>query len=403
MVLADFTPSFRKFDFVTDASGYISMLIYNSHPPGSLFIAPKYYPDPNGTWSSHETQQKYSRFEYYWNLNLKQQSRGKAGRVYEVDKNPLHDYATDVVSKFNQHLVDDPCHGVPMYRLPRDAVVRYWDARMKYQSVVERRPANLDKFASLLKKMGDAFEPSQVGITGSYLYEIYQDFSDINFVVYDEAASILHDMLMAESGLLKRQDIEITMPSTTWPGWLGDKVDVLELLPAKTRRKGDKAVVPVKNRFIGSIHDPFDKRIRAGFWLGNTTDPHPHGTFKKTKLGIAVITARLSNGEDDLPSGHFHVDDVDLLGFHPTLDITSKELASITDANRNTNLTEKMHISAVQVIGEFNRMFLSNESIIAFGLVEEITLAGQEKPVHELLVGGREVGGWIFPRDDIIA
>nr|MDO8085340.1 hypothetical protein [Candidatus Sigynarchaeum springense] len=403
MVPADSTPSLRKFDFVTDASGYISMLIYNSHPPGGLLIAPKYYPDPNGTWSSHTTQQKYSRFEYYWNLSLRQQSKEKARRVYYVDKNPLHDYATDVVTRFNQHLVDDPCHGVPMYWLPRDVVTRYWDAEGKYRMVQEHRPAQLEKFASLLKKMSDVFDPGQLGITGSYLYEIYQDFSDINFVVYDDAAGILHGMLVAENGLLKRQEIEITFPGLKWPGWLGNSVDVLDLLPEKTRHKGEKVVVPVKNRFIGSVHDTANERTRAGFWMGNTADPHPHGTFKKTKLGVAMITARLSSGEDDLSSGHFRVEEVELLGIHPELDITLEKMPDSIEPNRETEMAEHVHISAVQVIGEFSRMFLFNEKIIAFGLVEEIMVDGHDKPVHELLVGGREIGGWIFPLDEISA
>ncbi len=386
---------------MTDASGYISMLIYNTHPPGELLIAPKYYPDPSGTWSSHATGQKYSRFEYYWNLNLKQQAKMKAERVYDVDKNPLHDYATDVVNRFNQHISDDPCHGVPMYRLPRDAVARYWDAKVKYRDVLEHRPAHLERFAPLLKKMSDAFDPGQLGITGSYLYDLYQDFSDINFVAYDDAGSTLHDMLVAEKALLYRQDIEIAFPGSTWPGWLAGSVDVLDMLPEKTKRKGEKAVVPVKNRFIGSMHVPADDRTRAGFWLGNTVDPHPHGAFRKAKLGIAAITGRLSNGMDDLPSGHLRVEGVELLGIHPALDVTSDRKAGIIEPNSVADLASSVHISAVQVIGEFNRMFLTSESIIAFGLVEEITMAGKEKPVQELLVGGREVGGWIFPLDEI--
>ncbi|MBN2154007.1 MAG: hypothetical protein JW839_21295, partial [Candidatus Lokiarchaeota archaeon] len=276
MTSTDCSPPFRKLDFVTDASGYISMLIYNTHPPGALLIAPKYFLDPSGTWASHASGQRYNRFEYYW--NLKQQPTGRASRVYQVDKDPLHDYVTDVVNQFNQHLAMDECHCIAMYRLPRDAVARYWDAEEKFRKVLERRPTHLDRFASLLKKMDDAFCPGQLGITGSYLYELYQDFSDINFVAYDDAASTLHELLVAEDALIHRQDIEVAFPGPSWPGWLARSVDVLELLPARTKRKGGRAVVPVKNRFIGSIHDPADRRTRAGFWLGNTADPHPHGT-----------------------------------------------------------------------------------------------------------------------------
>jgi hypothetical protein len=398
---AEPSPPLRKLDFVTDASGYISMLIYNTHPPGGLLIAPKYYPDPNGTWTSHATGQRYSRFEYYW--NLKQQTKGKSSRVYEVDKNPLHDYATDVVNRFNQHLATDPCHGVPMYRLPRDTVARYWDAKSRYRDVLDHRPAHLDKFSPFLEKMSDTFGSSQVGITGSYLYDLYQDFSDINFVIYDDAVSDFHDMLVTEDALLHRQDMEVIFPGPSWPGWLNGSVDVLDLLPASTKQKTGKTIVPVKNRFIGSMHDPADDRTRAGFWLGNTVDPHPHGTFKKVKLGIAVVTGHVTNWTEDLPSGYLRVEGVELLGIHPALDFTPKGKADALEPNKTLDLARKVDISAVQVIGEFNRMFITDEDVIAFGLVEEIAVAGKTTPVHELLVGSREVGGWIFPREEITA
>ncbi len=401
MVTANPPQPLRKLDFVTDASGYISMLIYNTHPPGGLLIAPKYYPDPSGTWTSHVTGQRYSRFEYYW--NLKHQTKGKSTRVYEVDKNPLHDYATDVVNRFDQHLATDPCHGVPMYRLPRDAVARYWDAKVKYREALEQRPTHLEKFNPFLKKMSDTFDSDQVGITGSYLYDLYQDFSDINFVIYDGAVNVFHDMLMAEGALLYRQDVEITFPDPSWPGWLKGSVDVLDLLPANTKQKAGKTIVPVKNRFIGSMHDTVDERTRAGFWLANTADPHPHGTFTKAKLGIAAVTGRLEDWTEDLPSGHLRIKGVNLLGIHPVLDITSRGTTKNLDTNKISDRGNRVDISAVQVIGEFNRMFLTSEEIVAFGLVEEITETGKSKPVHELLVGGREVGGWIFPRDEINA
>jgi hypothetical protein len=375
------------------------MLIYNTHPPGTLLIAPKYYPDSNGTWESHASGQRYNRFEYYW--NLKQQAKGKSARVYEVDKNPLHDYATDVVNRFNQHLATDPCHGVPMYQLPRNEIARYWDAKAKYREVQEQRPKHFERFNQLLKKMGDTFDPGQIGITGSYLYDLYQDFSDINFVLYDDAVNVFHDMLLAERALLYRQDIEITFPGPSWLGWIGGSVDMLDLLPDSTRQKAGKIIVPVRNRFIGSIHDPDDEGIRAGFWLGNSVDPHPHGTFKKAKVGIAVVTGHVASWTDDLPSGHLRLENVKLRGIHPVLDITSGEKARNLDAGTIPDLTSRVNISAVQVIGEFNRMFLTSEDVVAFGLVEEISLAGKENPVHELLVGGREVGGWIFPREEL--
>lgn len=401
MALNEGSLPFRKLDFVTDASGYIAMLIYNSHPPGELLIAPKYYPDPRGTWISHDSGQKYNRFEYYW--NLKQKNDGESSRVYEVDKNPLHDYATDVVDRFNQHLAMDPCHGVPMYRLPRGEVARYWDARKKYMDVQARVPASMQKFTPFLKKMADAFEPSQVGITGSYLYDLHQDFSDINFVLYDNAVTTFRDFLSAEKALVPCQDIEITYPGSSWPGWLGNKNDVSRLLPPVVKQDAGKAIVQIKHRFIGSMHDPAHEGTRAGFWMSNSVDPHPHGTFKKVQVGIAVVTGHVASWVDDLPSGHLRLDNVELLGIHPVLDPARCGTIDARGSSIARGLSEKVHVSAVQVIGEFNRMLLADEDIIAYGLVEKITIAGQAKPVHELLVGGREVGGWIFPVQDTIA
>jgi len=391
------TRPLRKLDFVTDLDGFISMIIYNTHPDKGIFIAPKYFPDKgdnSGRWYSHDTGRHYNRFEYYW--NLKQSNEGQSSKVYDVDKNPDHSYAIDVFERFNQNLIHDPCLGVPMYVLPITSIARYHDAHAKYREIVNSEPPHVRKFVPFLKKIGDAFDAEHVGITGSYLYDLYQDFSDLNFVFYDDVVDTFHDLLVMENALLNRQEIDVKFPGPSWQGWLEEPKTGKELLPG-LKFKGKREFVIVKNRFMGSMQDPGDHRTRAGFWLANTVDVYPHGSFTKKPLGIAVITAHVSSWLDDMPSSHFHVDNVTILGIHHRVSIEGISEASIVDRDIVENLANDIHISAVQVIGEFCRMFLYDEDVIAFGLVEEITTNDSAEPVHELLVGGREIGGWIFP------
>jgi|SRR5271157_65418 len=391
----------RKLDFVTDHDGFISMIIYNTHPDEGIFIAPKYFPDKgdnSGKWYSHETGRYYNRFEYYW--NLKQSTEGQSAKVYDVDKNPDHVYATDVFDRFNQNLVLDPCHGVYMYVLPRTSVYRYHDAKAKYRDFIESIPTHARKFGPFLKRIGDTFDIDHVGITGSYLYDLYQDFSDLNFVFYDDVVDAFHDLLVMEKALLNRQEIDVKVPAPDWQGWLVEQKARKELLPA-LKFKGKRQFIIVKNRFIGSMQDARDPRTRAGFWLANTVDVYPHGTFTKKPLGIAVITGHVSSWVDDMPSGHYRVDKVTILGIHPRVSIDVMDEDSPIDHGNIDDLARNIQISAVQVIGEFCRMFLYDEEFMAFGLLEEITTNDATVPVHELLVGGREIGGWIFPVSEI--
>nr|MDO8110435.1 hypothetical protein [Candidatus Sigynarchaeota archaeon] len=395
------SPSFRKLDFVTDADGFVSMIIYNSHPGDSVLIAPKYFPDPAGTWSSHATEQHYSRFEYYWNL-IKPE-KGNATKLYDVDKNPLHEYITDVFTRFNKYLVDDPCHGVPMYRLPRASIARYHDAKEKYREYAGAIPGPARKFAPLLRKVNNAFDENKLGITGSYLYDLYQDFSDLNLVFYDSAVEHFYDFLAMEGGLLTRQDIEVKVPPPGWQGWQAGCGDARSFLPRAMKMINGKTVIAVKSRFVGSIHDASDERTRLGFWISNTADPHDYGRFKKKSLGIAVITGHVTSWVDDMPSGHFQLGNIEILGIYPAISIEPSGTNSVADKKDREGLLDKVKISAVQVVGEFNRMFIFDEDVVAFGLVEEIAVTGKKDPVYELLVGGREIGGWIFPVEPLIS
>lgn len=386
----------RKLDFVTDYDGFISMIIYNTHPDDGILIAPKYFPDNgdnSGKWFSHDTGRHYNRFEYYW--NLKQSTEGQS-KVYDIDKNPDHAYATDVFDRFNQNLVLDPCHGVLMYVLPRTSVSRYHDAKAKYREIIDSNPPYVRKFSPFLKKIGDTFDADHVGITGSYLYDLYQDFSDLNFVFYDDVVDTFRDLLVMEKALLNRQEIDVKMPAPDWQGWLVERKSGKEILPG-LKFKGKRQFMIVKNRFMGSMQDARDPRTRAGFWLANTVDVYPHGTFMKKPLGIAVITGHLSSWVDDMSSGHFRVENVTILGIHHRVSIDLMNEDSPIDHDIIDNLAQNIHISAVQVIGEFCRMFLYDEDFVAYGLVEEITSNYAPAPTYELLVGGREIGGWIFP------
>nr|MDO8118401.1 hypothetical protein [Candidatus Sigynarchaeota archaeon] len=170
----------RKLDYVTDGTGTISMVIFNSHPPDCLFVAPKYFPHPQGTWMSQDGNTRYHRFEYFWNIKnekITDDMNAKNERVYDVDKNPHHEYDMHVREKFGKHLVHDDCHGVSMYCLPVDDVVHHYPARQFYEQAIASAPACLAKFDAVLGTVRGHLHDDELGITGSYLYGIYQDFS----------------------------------------------------------------------------------------------------------------------------------------------------------------------------------------------------------------------------------
>lgn len=384
----------RKLDYVLDDDGFISMLIYNTHPPGRTFISPKYFPREAGPWRSQEMGLDYDRFEYYWNLKQNNNVEGGVDRVYKVDKNPVHDYAMSVFSSFNRFVSMDPCHGVPMIALPVEKISRYYDSMDLYKRVNAKRPPHLDKFGHLLDLVRDAFDEDEIGITGSYLYRLYQDFSDLNIVVYDASASQkLFRLLSEHGGILLSQEVPLLVPGTDWVGWRVDPAGSLPRLIQEDKIGFSDVQVSIQDRFIGSIHDRNDPEVRAGFWVSNTEDVRPYGTFAMQARGIALIRARIEGWERGMPSGHFDLRNIEILGAHNVL--------PGGQATYQEELLQEAckRLDALQIIGEFNREFLFDEEIVAFGLVQEISDLENGVVTAELLVGGRETGGWAIPSD----
>ena len=368
---------YNKLDYITDKDGFISMVIYNTHPQDGIFISPKYFPHPDGIWRSRIDGTKYQRFEYYWNLKQKSATR-KQKRVYDVDTNPLHDYSTDITAGFDKHLRYDPCYGVSMYLLPEDSIITYHDARARYRQVVMDKPQEFKQFMPILDNIINSFKLEDVGITGSYLYGIYQDFSDLNVVFYGSRPIKNFYNLLRENNALEQEKIiplELTLPE--WEGWINQKYIQEHLTQTE---------IDFEDRFIGSIHDPSDPNIRVGFWLADHQDVLDYGTFKKRSKGKILIKADLEGWEEGMASGHFILTNVEILG----LDAINME-GIIHEKNLN-----------LQIVGEFNRMFLFDEEVIIFGLLQEVEIiekgGGEGVTIqYELLVGSREIGGWVAP------
>ncbi|MFX0099200.1 MAG: hypothetical protein ACFFCS_06425 [Candidatus Hodarchaeota archaeon] len=382
---------FKKLDYIMDKNGFISMIIYNTHPKDCIFISPKYFPYESGPWTSRETSNAYERFEYYWNLKPNKGGEG-SGKVYEVDKNPLHQYKENVPDLFYLEPKYDPCHGVPMFCLPKDLVLQYYDAAGMYERVVKKPPEELFKYSSLLKIFRDNFSNHEIGITGSYLYGLYQEFSDLNLIIYDSAPiERFHTTLMKNEGLLERQDVSLTLPGTKWGGWLEEPLLLESELNISLDTKLMNHIFTYENRFIGSIHDRSNNDTRLGFWLANTRDILEHGNFKKKVLGVAMVQAKIKDWTSGMPSGNFALDKIKIIGFSPDIRVDNVE-KTLDDENISGS-----KIKSMQIVSEFSRMFLFNEEIIAFGLLQEITIIRENKSYYELLIGGRELGGWIIP------
>ncbi len=393
----------RKLDYITDKAGFISMVIFNSHPGGHVFIAPKYFPHPDGTWSSRDPRERpkrYHRFEYYWNLKQDGKANGQGmrqgnniERVYEVDKNPQHDYDLNVHDIFNKHLVQDPCHGVPMYCLPVDEIEQYHDARAFYNDVIASPPAWAARYEKVLGTVRSSIRDEDLGITGSYLYGIYQDFSDLNLVVYNgRALPGFHQVLLDNGGLLGTQEIEVLVPGSMWQGWKDLHNAARWGIVLGTSRGFETKKFHIKDRFIGSIHDPNDNDTRIGFWTVNTRDKFQYGTFTKKVVGTGLIHAAIHRWNEGMASGCFELPGITVLGYEPR-----GEGAVDGRGGTSHQSTTTPEISRLQIIGEFNRMFLFDEEIAAFGLVQETVIKGRKRPEYELLVGGREFGGWVLP------
>ncbi|MBD3187902.1 hypothetical protein GF325_13785 [Candidatus Bathyarchaeota archaeon] len=369
----------RKLDFILDDDGFISMIIYNSHPDGRVFIAPKYFPSKHGNWKSRTTGQVYDRFEYYWDLKNSKNRHDERKKLYSIDDNPLHDYESDVLKIFKGRLETDPCHGVLMYSLDATKITRYCNAKQAYKEIMIERPGRVEKFNRILDCIADTFDPGEVGITGSYLYDLYQDFSDINFVLYDgNVMKRFHDFLLDHECLVDKHEVTIQIPSKNWNGWL-EREDLKAMKELMEPR-----AVDYHGRFIGSLHDEKIEDTRAGFWTANTVDVYPYGTFKKEQLGKCLLKAKIREWQEGMASGNFPLENVEILGIDPAID--------------KMNITEEK-ITSLQIIGQFHRMFLFDEYIYVFGLLQEVkTFSGKEgEMLLEILVGGREMGGWILP------
>ncbi|MHA1791394.1 MAG: hypothetical protein ACTSVI_02040 [Promethearchaeota archaeon] len=367
---------FRKLDYIMDRSKVISMIIYNTHPENEVFIAPKYFPDVNGIWESHDNKIKYSRFEYYWNLK-RYKDDGRVTKVYDVDDNPLHGYDLRVLDKLQDSIKLDPCHGAYFFQLDKKEIIKYFDASEYFKKVMEDFPPSVKKFEPMLKKVANAFSFDNIGITGSYLYNLYQPFSDLNVVIYDkEPFNRFHDFLSENDALEKEKKMTIKLPR-------------LEIVNDENSKNitgmihhGQEQEISLKERFIGSMHDENNEHNRVGFWLTNTEDQFNYGHFQKMQVGEIFLKATISGWEHSMASGNFTLSSVKIIG------VKNAKLLDERDAWR---------VDFMQIIGEFNRMFLFDEEVYIHGLLQEVKLKGKKRPLHEVLVGSREVGGWVLP------
>lgn len=156
-------------DMVVDHNGVIHVVVGSRHPPGTLYVYPKYEPTLEKTlWCNHITC--YRRIPLYYEvLHIYSKSRGLVGEYY------------------------DPKYGTSIIGLKTTSIRRILYAREKLKKIIASPKSYLE---TLLVELVDdirsiGISTTSLGVTGSILAGIHNDHvSDIDLIVYGEAEAL---------------------------------------------------------------------------------------------------------------------------------------------------------------------------------------------------------------------
>ena len=183
------SPSALEGAAVETEDGLIFTVKGIAHPPDRVVAYLRYVPDPRGD---------------------RVRSRKRYRRVYSVAEQQEALQARGL-----SYVTDDPDLGVPVEAVPWRDVAHVYDPRERFQRLRAEGPHDplaADALA-LLELLRDAagVSPEALGLTGSLLFDLHADSSDIDVVVYGEDAcravhAALRRMLADPSSGVARPD-----------------------------------------------------------------------------------------------------------------------------------------------------------------------------------------------------
>ncbi len=316
-----------------------------SHPPDRVVAYLRYVPDPQG-----ERARGQRRYRRVYSVAEQEQALRERG-----------------VS----HRFDDPALGVPVDAVPWQEVARLYDPRDRLRRLRALGPddplaAQALALAELLRRTAGA-APAALGLTGSLLFDLHSQTSDIDLVVYGEPDSrkihaALVRLLDDPSSLLARPQAD-ELAAIHAVHRADTPLSAAEFARAQAAKVNEGSFAG-RPYFIRFVKLPAEVPERYG-------DPH------FAPAGRALVEARVTDDRDGLFTPcRYAIDEVQSLG-----DVTADGLSEV-----------------VSYRGRFAEQARTGQRVRAYGTLERVTWRDGRSHTR-LMVGGRP-GDYLLALDE---
>jgi predicted nucleotidyltransferase len=336
---------YRDRDFLQTSEGYFFCTVGPAHPEDRVIAYLKYIPDPNGKWG--RTNKRYRRvFRHYTMSDLLQ--------------------TLSFVERFPEYMYYSSVWSVTMSAVPLSRVSAHFRPEEKMSQLVsmENRDILQQKAVDLACLISEesGVPVGNLGVTGSILLDIHQNFSDIDLTVYG----------MTNSRLVKKAVIQ-TYKEDRSPIRRFDARETEEWCIEKTKR------FPLT---YGEARAIYERKWGRGLFKGTLFSVHP-----------VKLEEEISEGYGDRifkPEGMVEIEgtvsDASEADFLPSI----YEVTDVTIVKGN----EVEDISEVASYeGLYGGIADEGQRILAYGKLEKVVDKRLKKEYHRVLVGSREAQG----------
>jgi len=336
---------YRDKDYVQTIEGYLFCVVGSVHPSDRATAYLKYVPDPSGRWG--KTEARYRRV--------------------------LRDYTTpalmdtlDFLESHPDYLYESPYLGTKMSAVPLNRISVHFrpEEKMRQLRSMKSPDALQRKVVDLAGLISDesGVPTESLGITGSVLLDIHQDFSDIDLVVYGMRDSRLGKETLIR--LFEEPDSRIRRYSGEMAEkWCRQKAASLPLTYGEAQ-----AILERKwgrGQFEGTMFSVHPVKFEE-----EVSERYRDKTFKS--LGLVTIDAAIcdSSEADFLPSVY-----------------------KVRDARivEGTEVPDICEVASYD--GLYGGIAEEGENIVAHGKLERVTDRRLKRQYHRVLVGSLEARG----------